>query len=588
MTTTSNPTRFLAQVENDLYSLEYRTAKPKNKVVSVHPIWFTDDEKPEWQPGPLSAMIIVQDLEAPSTVADISDLVRTDRNNVHIAQINLASGPENVHRSMLVGGTPTRAVYSERLGKVVVLNHRIKVIRSSRKVGDRTHPGKRTLQPVITFVDPDSTRDESLLDDDIDMNTDEAMDTMRKDTLVRSLGHHDHEVLAYEPGERFLGVFEWCPKIGDDEFHMLIAHTTIRTARGIPTKGRLMLYRVSVLDGHVRLTLKRVTSPSAPIYAVAIHPNRTSIVYHTGEELRILRLEASDTGFKWSISMKAQLRSMARHITIEVPYIYVTTAGNSLAVFIEKNGSLAFVANDTVARQGLHHLSLLPDLTVIADMGGSVTGLWQPPHLPRIDSSLSTLFEASLPHAAMRLQPIVLPTWRKISGEDSRSMVLEETGSDWPVGQILFLGVATTGAFTQYRLLKPRTWPVLRFIKNIAERSPLLCPFPDGPNMRHLDPMRSSKPECRAVNGDILARVWNRGGVELLWHLLNRAPTVEGRYLDFATAKDRWDGFKELLIHMAYKDQDLIAQTIEKDETQLGVMVSNWLQGASSILFFAD
>lgn len=582
--TASDPVRFVAQVEDQLYSLQYRFPKRDNIAIRVLPVWFTDDEMPEWQPGQLSTMTIVEEIDTQSVAAKVSELVRIDREYIHVAQINFAAEPENVHKRMLVGGTPTRAVYSERLSKVIVLNHRIKVIRSSRTVGGRIYPGKRTLQPVITFVDPDSTRNESLVGDDMDIDTNDLGSALRQDKWIRSPSHYDHETPAYEPGEKFLGIVEWFPKVGDNEFHMLIAHTLIRADDVSVSRSRLLLFSLSVAGGHIGLTLKKETTPAMPIYAVAVHPNRTSVVYHTGEELRILRLEATDTGLKWFVSNKAQLRSPARHITIKVPYIYVSTAGNSLAVFLQKDGSLEFLANDTVPRQGLHHLNLSADLTLISDMGNSITGLWQPPHPPRTDRSLSTLFEASLPQAVIRLQPFQLPI-RCREGESQVDLGgLGEIERDWPRSHYLLIGVATTGAITQHRLLHPGKWPFLRFLQNLAERSPILCPFADGPIKRHLDPDRSAKPEFRAINGDILMRLRDRGGFELVRHLMNKTPKLEERYLDFGSVEDRWDRFKELFVQLLATSQNPPDGILGEDETVLGRMVSLVLQSSSANL----
>lgn len=515
--------------------------------MNVYPIFLTDDEKPEWQQGQVSTMTVVQDFEAPSTSANIFELVCIDREYIHMAQLDSAGGPKNVHRRINVGGTPTRAVYSERLRKIIVLNHRATVTRSSRMIGSRRFPGKRTLRPVITLLDPDNTYDESLDDTAMDLDTSDPPNiSLNNRTKLSS--HHQHETPPYESGERFLGIVEWFPKVGDKEFHMLIVHTMIKTNDISEAKGRLLLFSVQVLGEKIELILKKETPPATPIYAVAVHPNRTSLVYHTGDELRLLRLENTVTGLKWSAPVKAQLRSPARHITIRVPYIFVSTAGNSLAIFLEKDDFLEFFANDTVARQGLYHLNLSPrGLIVVADMGNSITGLWRPPNLPRIDHSLSTLFEASLPQAVSRLQAIRLPIWHPEGGASIDVEGPEENLRQWQRGHRVLIGIATTGTVTKHRVLDPDQWPLLRFIQNLAERSPIISSFPDGVIRRHLDPARSTKPETRAINGDTLARLLKRGGVELFFQLMNKTPSIEEQYMDFASVKDRRDKFKELL-----------------------------------------
>ena len=115
----------------------------------------------------------------------------------------------------------------------------------------------------------------------------------------------------------------------------------------------------------------------APVYAVAAHPEKQSLIFQCGEDICVLNLEESPTGPKTMISVKAQLRSAARHITIEAPYIYVSTAGDSLIVFYESEHGFEYCFGDSVARQCLHHLNIQckDRLLMTADMGGSLTGL---------------------------------------------------------------------------------------------------------------------------------------------------------------------------------------------------------------------
>ena len=577
--TTYEPIRFIAQIEDQLFSLEYRSPERDESPASVHCVWMTDNEKPEWRQGQVSAMAVAQTFETPFTDLKGLELVCVDRASVHVAILNYAGGPKNVYRRLNIGGTPTRAVYSEHLRKLIVLYHRTSVIRPPRTVGGRTYTGKRALQPVIMFLDPDNNPAQQPDDDDMDVDPGDAAPNVSRNDWIGILSHRDHQTPAFEPGERFLGVTEWFPKVGDKEYHMLIVHTMIKADETRAARSRLLLFSVLVFGDRVGLTLKKDTAPSMPIYALATHPNRTSIVYHSGEELRILRLEATDTGLKWSAPIKAQLRSPARHITIQVPYIYVFTAGNSLAVFLEKDGFLEFFANDTVPRQGLHHLNIPAyDLTVTADMGSSITGLWKPPYPPRIDNSLSTLFEASLPQASIRLQPVRLPIWLRERNANIGSEEEEEIEREWLFGQRVLIGIATTGIITQHRLLLPHQWPFLRFLQNLAERSPIICPFRDGPTKCHLDPARSTKPETRAINGDILMRLLDRGGVELILNLMNKPPILEERYLDFDSVGNRWERFKELSVQFLTTMIDRASPELLEDESRLVRLVLKVLE----------
>ena len=516
----------------------------------VHRIWLSDEKVPEWQQGQFSAIAIAANSEA-SPFAEASELICVDRNNIHVATIDYTGGPQNVHRRIEVDGSPTRVVYSKHLRKLIVLNHRVLVIRPSRTVDGRIRAGKRTVQPLITFMDPDGTNNGSLDDDAMDIDQDDSWEDMSLDHQSRTSRQYNCEAPSYEPGEKFLGVTEWFPKQEDKEFHLLVVNTIIKAERNRPATGRLLLFSVQIAGDRIRLELKKEASHRAPVSAVTAHPNKSALIYHCGDDLRVLRLETSPTGPRSEASVQAQLRSPARHITIEQPYIYVSTAGDSLAVFRENHDSLEYSFSDTVARQCLQHINIpYPRLRLIitADMGGSITGLWQPPHPPRIDGSLSTLFEASFPRAIVRLRPVTTPIWLRLGVPVPDSQDHEKAELEWLSGRRLLIGISACGAVTQHKLLQPNRWPFLRFMQNLAERSPIVCPFRDGPTTRHLDPTRSTKPETRAVNGDILMRLLNRGGVELIWSLMNKPPVPEERYLDFDNVEERWARFRELFL----------------------------------------
>ena len=547
----SDPIRFIAYCEGQAFSLECRSPERDGDVTQIRRIWITDEKDSEWQQGQFSAIAIAENPETSSPLLEESELVCVDRNYIHVATIDHAGGPKNVHRRLYVDGSPARAVYSKHLRKLIVLNNRVSIIRPPRTVDGRARVGKRAVQPLITFIDPDGTCGGSLDDDGMEVDHDDLWDNISCHHQSRIKRQNDCETPPYEPGERFLGVTEWFPKLEDKEFHMLIVNTIIKAERNRPATGRLLLFSVQVVGDHIKLSLKKETSHRAPIYAVTAHPNRTSLVLHCGEELCVLRLETSPTGPKSEAAVKAQLRSPARHITIEVPYVYVSTAGDSLAVFHEKHDSIEYSFSDTVARQCLHHINIpCPGfrLIITADMGGSITGLWQPPYPPRIDSSLPTLFEASLPQATIRLQAVTLPIWLRNRDALGDSEDPEKTQREWVSGQRFLIGTSACGAMTQHMLLQSHRWPFLRFLQNLAERSPIICPFRHGPTMRHLDPARTTKPETRAINGDVLMRLLDSGGGELIWSLMNKPPVPEERYLDFDSVEERWARFKELFI----------------------------------------
>ena len=63
---------------------------------------------------------------------------------------------------------------------------------------------------------------------------------------------------------------------------------------------------------------------------------------------------------------------------------------------------------------------------------------------------------------------------------------------------------------------------------------------------QHLDPDRISNPQTKAINGDILLRLLERGGSTLLQSMMSKAPPLGERWHDFDSVEDRWARLREL------------------------------------------
>ena len=570
--------KFIVHSEDTLCSLEYPAMASENKIADVYRIWITDNKNPEWQQDSFSTFAIAEVFETSKRGTKAPELVCVDRASIHVATLDYTGGPQNVHRRLTTGGTPTRVVYSEHLNKLIVLTHEVSIIRSPRTVGGRRLLGKRALQPVITFVDPDRDKSACLDDGTMDVDMDNESGATIRNRRQYLEAQRCRNVVDYTPGEKFLGITEWFPKFGDHVYHMLVVNTFIRADEQGNPSGRLLIFAVQNVDGGVQIALKKKTVPFAPVYAVAAHPDRRSIVYCSNQELCIIGLEPNEISGqtpKWGKVTKAPLRSPGRHITIEHPFIYVSTAGESLAVFLQKLDSIEYLSSDTIARQGLHHINIPSfPLTIMADMGGSITGLWGPPE-PRIDNSLSTIFEACLPHTVIRLNPVRRPVWsRKDFAED-----LDEP-MELLLAQRALIGTSTVGTITQHTILLEQRWLLLRFIQNLAERSTIVCPFRDAPAKQHLDPARSTKPQSRAIDGDILSRLLERGGAELLRCLMNKPPRPVDRFLDFADTEERWKRLCELCgnqISMSQDERSTFFETARKSEKEVTKRICEWM-----------
>ncbi len=545
----SSPVRFIAhcqgQLLSQLFSVECCHSNGFSDGTRIHRICMTDDRNPEWQQGHFSATGVVDDPEASPGKTGMVELVCVDRSYIHVAALDYAFGARNVHRRVGIGGSPVRAAYSKRLHKLIILSNRVEIIRPPRTVSGRTQRGKRTIRPVISFISPQSSSDrESNEADAMEVDIEEVSDDAWPEKQHRTGRQNVCDTLSYEPGERFLGITEWFPRLDTKEFHMLAVNTIIKAENNKSTRGRLLLFSVQVLGDHVTLILKKESAHRAPIYTVAAEPDKNSLVFQCGEDICLLHLEASPNGPKTTASVIGHLRSPARYITMQRPYVYVSTAGDSLAVFRDSPNKLDYCFGDSVARQCLHHINIFCDgrLILTVDMGGSLTGFWQPHNPSRIDNSIPTIFEACLPQPIVRLREVELPLWLQDKVECPDKLDVGE----WLTGHRLLAGISACGTISQHKLLAAHQWPLLRFLQNLAETSPIICPFFEGPRTLHLDPDRISNPQTRAINGDILLRLLERGGGDLLRSLMDKPPDESERFLDFDSVEERWARLREL------------------------------------------
>lgn len=534
ITDTTDPSRAVLHCDESLYTLNHPQGSHGEAPALLHSLWITDRAQPAMQQKRLSA-IAQTDYFATKSQFGAGYLACVDGDLLHLVDIDQNPEPRCVPRRLQIGGTPVRVIYSHRLNRLIVLYYRKSVTRHSNEY--RNRPGKRALRPVIGLLNPDDdaesvelcptkvTNDAQFATElnAVDADNDHFMTTMSEGTATKGCIYH-------KPGERFLGVTEWFPTVARATYHMLIVNTLVKSLDDGAPNGRLLFFSVDVSgSGPPKLVLKKDMDLSAPVYSVAFYPP-SSIIYCCASELCKLSLEPYASGIKWMPPIKAAMRSPGRHITVEEPWIYVSTANESLAVFQYDTATskLIYRFGDQVARSGLHHVNLPQhSLILAADMSGSVIGLWQPPQ-PRLDNSLGTVFEAVLPNSITRL--------RRMRPAIRHAKSLED-------GDEIIIGSSTDGTITQFTILT-KGWRMLRFMQNMAERSPIVCPFNYEKPKRHIEPSRA-KPTFMHIDGDILKRILERGDEALLREMLDREPHPKARYLDFDTAADRWKLFRE-------------------------------------------
>ena len=517
--------RAIVHCENSVCTIEYPQTNSKAPATVLN-VWITDPSKPSLQQGNIDALNQVSDSWMPGENPGFTaaSFVCIEEGQLHI--ISLGAQPKMVPRRLDLGGTPVRVVYSSQLDKLIVLHNRYQVLRAARQVDGKHHGGgKRGLRPMISFLDPRG--------DPVTRVDPDAMDIDDVEGLISECGRD----------EKVLGITEWFPKGCSKPHHMLILNTTV--ARPRKAIGRLLLFAISSEENkHPTVAIKKIITTDGPVYSVATYSD-TSFVYCCENDLYMQTLDVTDPPrITLQSPVKIAMRSPGRHITVKEPYVYISSSRESLSVYRYDAGQLVYQFGDQFARPGLHHLQLPTQSLILAsDMDGTVVGLWQPPER-RVDNAMTTLFEAEFPGSITRLRRISRPTWSR------RDHGLYGINVDNPTNPSslepdTILGSSADGTLTQMSLLSSNEWCLLRFLQNMAERNPLICPFhPGNPHRRQVEPS-TSRPHYMHINGDILERVLGRGGETLIDEMLDVEPDYES-HTDFGSKEDRRGRFEEL------------------------------------------
>ena len=515
--------RAILHCDGILYTLEYLQESAHKPLATVSRIWVTDLHQKSLQQGSIAAISQAgdtwSDRDMPGLVAGL--LIYVEGDSLHFAEIDRNPKPQMVPRRMHIEGTPTRVLYSSRLDKLIVINNKVTIRNTRRAGGYNKYPGRREIEPRIMFLDPGKLSNEN------------------EDLMVPERNF----------GERFLNITEWLPKVDGDEYHLLVVAT--RYIRAFEPAGRLLFISIKTENGHFKMISKKTIQHEAPVYCVA-PLSSNSLVYCCGSDLWIQTLAKADSsGLTWRAAMKASMRSPARHLTVDEPYIYVSSARESFSIFRFEHDGIIYQFGDHCARDGLYHINVPSHSLVLAsNMNNSVVGLWYPPRRG-IDNAMTTVFEAVLPASVTRLHHA------HHNGDDT------------------IIGTSADGAIIQMEILDEKQWRLLRFIQNMAERNPIVCPFiGSGPHRRHIEPS-TAKPHYKHVNGDILQRVTERGGAKLLRDMLDQDPDPENTHTDFDGREERWRRFVVIVTEALFEnfEDDSVVESMKLLE-----QVEEWLR----------
>lgn len=538
ITDTTRKSRVICHCERSLCTLEYPKYSLYRAPAMVYNIWMTGHDQPALTHGTLS--MITQSVHSwmPGGVPGFAAgaFIGIHGESLLVLKLNPDFEAQLVPHRLTIGGSPEQLIFSRYLNSLIVLYNRRRVLKSPRKNGSVKISGLRVLQPSIKFLD-------------LHTRTDTRQQTNVLDVKQDNQPDKNHELFASErkATEEFLGITEWFPIINGDQYHFLVVNTKLE--HNSKKVGRLLIFEVSKqANGEPRLSIKKKRVLTAPAYYVTEYPDGKSIIYCSGTDLFLESLDFTQPGFRFRTTIREEMRSTVRYMTIKAPYIYLSSSGESLAVYKYGDGKLVYQYGDQSARIGLHHVHVPEHSLVLAsDIGNTIVGLWQPPER-RIDNAMTPVVEAILPGSITCLGHVTRPVWYR--------------DHDKPQHDQAIIGSSIDGTITQIDILT-KGWRLLRFIQNMAERNKVVCPFKGrGPFHRHIDPS-TSKPHHMHINGDILQRVVERGGEQLLKRMLDVEPDLDS-HTDFDTAEARWERFKELAEEAVdTKDGDWLANVVQ-------------------------
>ncbi|KAL6719851.1 hypothetical protein ACLMJK_001772 [Lecanora helva] len=501
--------RAFVSCDGFLYVLEYPQAATFGAPATIHPLWVANSDA--LQQGSLVAFTQIADpwLPAGSPGSTFGSLICVTQDQIHVLDLDESSRPSLDSRKIPLKGSPKRMVYSERLKKVIVL-HELLAVSEAKNIGKKSNlQGVRSAHPFLAFLDPD-----------IDVHVENDGKGMRQVPLPHGVA------------DQITHITEWIPEHRNLAHHLLIVATQSKLqSRWI---GSLHIYTMPRKEAeNDKLELKKTLRLAAPVYSVAVIPNSGSFVYCCGSDLCLQSVDHSADNphrFAWLPPVQVGMRVIGRHLTVHGSYIYVSSARESLLVFKYTENSLVYQCGDQTARDAIEH-TYIPEhsLVLLADMTKSVVGLWQSPDR-RIDNAMTTVFEAILPVCITGFQRITRPMWCRNPQNPSEDQTIIGSSED---GTILQLDILTKG------------WRVLRLIQNMAERNRVVCPFRrQSAHRRQIDPS-TKKPHHMHINGDILQRVIEQGGEDLIREMLDAEPDRDS-HTDFDSAEARWKRCKEL------------------------------------------
>ncbi|KAI9672529.1 MAG: hypothetical protein M1817_003295 [Caeruleum heppii] len=504
----------------------------------IHSIWLTNHNEPSYHQDRVSALARILPLPHLHGSGLEGSLACISGEGVVIADFDEAC--KTVPRHIYLKGTARRMLFSPVLGLLVVAYTRRGLVEGGSDPTQSALAACSSLQ----FIHPDKY--EKVIDTS-DGGADEIRGAVPCETcdmdFPRPRGRDGRSPFG-RPGELIYGLLDWTCTDGARTYHFLVVATGTINPGSANGDGRVVLMTVlREPDGSVKATKKfAMHFESQPVYSVAAYGS-CSLVFSFGTKIGLRRLNLEER--KFEDVTEFSLRSPCIYLTVEGPYVHVTTRDDSYLVLKMENNQLGLHFSDHTARAGLTHLTLgQSGLTLASDKESCLTGLWY--SADRQNRSAGDVpFEAELPATITRLRAsLVRPGWRAKRPLPGLFGLGEEEGEEAKD----IMGFTATGSLMHFTLLGESAWRLLRFVQNVGTRDRRVCALGDVYNRRlHLEP--GAKEQQRHVDGDMLGRLLVLGPDALREMLLaDHAGSINGTGPpDFSSAQARYDRFKQLV-----------------------------------------
>jgi hypothetical protein len=344
-------------------------------------------------------------------------------------------------------------------------------------------------------------------------------------------------------GERITCILDWTPKRHGEEYHFIIIGTARRNQQ---ENGRVIFLQAHRSAGNpkqIECSVKHIHRFEGPVRALAPYGKFTLMVA-TGYD--VVPLEPKFSEKRWVRAARFRLTSPAISVTVREPYLYISTARESLIVLQVVNDKLELYAHDGVKREGLSHYYIGGDAKLIlaTSRGGTISTLSEI-GVTESDKTISSVAEAHLPLSVIRLGPGLAP-------------------STSPSSTVVY-GTTMDGAIYRIMTLEEREWRLLRFIQNLCSKdttlSPLLAVRKKRWTWADIEPT-SSKPSHMHVNGDILARLLKRGS-DHFRHMLTSDTRPSSPDAVVLPPRSYMELFLELSVDLLGETADPVSQVMD-------------------------